>query len=113
MMTPPAPVHAKTTSASTNSVSRLSNSETRAPIFSASASARAAVRFRTVMLSVPARDKAPATPSPISPAPTTRTRLPLSVPRISSAISTAACATEAVERLIPVSVLARFPDSSA
>jgi hypothetical protein len=36
--------------------------------------------------------------------------------RISEAtltISTAACATDAVERLIPVSVLARFPDSSA
>ena len=109
----PAPVHAKTTSALASSVSSESKEHTRAPTFSARASPRDSVRFTTVIVATPARDKAVATPSPISPAPTTRTLLPVKEPRISSAISTAACETEAVDLLIPVSVRARFPTSRA
>ena len=52
-------------------------------------------------------------PSPMSPAPTTSTRLPASEPSRSVAISTAAWLTEAVPRPMAVSVRTRLPTSIA
>src|SRR5262249_295272 len=54
-----------------------------------------------------------AMPSPISPAPSTSTRLPSSVPSCSAAIATAACDTDVVPREIAVSDRARLPTSTA
>ena len=67
----------------------------------------------TTSSATPRPASATAAASPTSPAPTTTTFDRLNDPRRSSAISTAACETDAVPRPIPVSDRARLPTSSA
>ena len=112
-MTSPEPVDVKRTSASRKTSLRSVKSRTVAPTVWASSSARSLLRFNTTTFAEAFDDKARATPVPISPAPMTTMFLPSREPRMSVAISTAACETDAVPRLIAVSVRTRLPTSRA
>ena len=108
-----APVEVSSTSTWASSAGRSARRTARPSKRAASAFAVSHVRLATTMSTSPAAPMATAMPSPISPAPSTSTRRPLSVPSRSVAIATAACATEVMPRPMPVSVRARLPTSSA
>ena len=114
------PTVVKATSASPSSATRSSRS--RASTVPAAVSGRPAtsdstrsrVRLAMIRCSTPRPSRAWATPSPISPAPMTATRVPSRPPgRRSAARATAPCDSEVIPRAMAVSERTRLPVSTA